>query len=113
MKERAQYNLEHGLVWLKRWWVKKYALPPVHELFVGQSVAELELEFFEDLWAQREEVMHQLEDEDTRSAERSVMYRQLSVINNVLGLETESSDPLVDQWEKDLAEGRVPDLEAR
>lgn len=76
-------------------------------------MSELNLEFFEDMYMQREELLGQLDEPDLRSAERHEIHRRLNAVNEALGLETESEDALVDQWERDIAEGRVPDLEAR
>jgi hypothetical protein len=110
LRSLAKHNLDFGLVRLKNWWIRKYQLPPTHELFQGQSVAELELEFYEDMWAKKEMIEKEL-DEDTQGADRGELYRQLNSVHKALGLETESEDPLIDEWERDLAEGRIPDLE--
>lgn len=37
---------------------------------------------------------------------------RLAAVRRALGENGISTDPLIDQWEKDLAEGRVPDLDA-
>lgn len=110
LKWKAERNLENGLTQLRRWWSKKYKLPPNHDLFENQSVAEINLEFFEDLMAQRREVLEELDDEETRSEQAEVLFRQLNAINKALGFPEEVQDDLIDEWERELEAGRVPDL---
>jgi len=98
---------------LKHWWAKKYRLPPNHDLFENQSIAELNLEFYEDLFVRRKEIMEEMEDQDVKGDSLDRLFKQLNAINRILGFEEQSGDPLIDEWERDLAEGRIPDLEKR
>lgn len=56
----------------------------------------------------REEIERNLEEGDGDS---KMLMKQLAIVNQVLGDE-EVEDDLFDQWERDLEEGRVPDLDA-
>lgn len=85
-------------------------MPPNHELFESQSIAELHLEFFEDMYAQRDEVISLLES-DEKHIDHEKLYKQLNAINKALDLPEIAADPLIDKWEKELAEGLEPDLE--
>lgn len=78
-------------------------------------MAELHLEYFEDLVVRRREILDRLDDEDEQieTKERDAMYDTVNRINRVLGYEEESQDELIDKWERDLAEGRMPDMDAR
>lgn len=79
-------------------------------MFVGQTAAELQLEMFEDLLSQREEILEQL-DAVTEAQERGNLRERLHGINKVFGYALDQGqDDLIDEWERDLAEGRVPDL---
>lgn len=79
-------------------------------MFTGQTVAELYSEMYEDLLIQREEILEKL-DEISDSRERGELRERLSGINKVFDYEVDiGEDDLIDEWEKDLAEGRVPDL---
>lgn len=102
--------MENGFAQLRRWWSKKYSLPSNHELFESQSVAELNLEFFEELMVRRKEILDDLDDEDTKSSDTGYLFKTLNIINKALGLEEESQDALADEWERDLELGRIPDL---
>lgn len=74
-------------------------------------MAELNQEMVEDLLIRKREVVAELESEDTRMQERQVLARQLKSLNEALGDPQEREDDLIDQWEQDLEEGRVPNLE--
>ena len=111
MLARAKKNLDKGLTQIKRWWTERYKLPPNHELFMCQSVAEVTQDMYEDLLFQKEEVEQDLE--NARGGSADVLLNRLNAINRVLGLECQVQDDLFDQWERDLEEGRVPDLEAK
>lgn len=86
-------------------------MPPNHELFLNQSVAEVTQDMYEDLLFQREEVLGDLE-HASGGASDALMTR-LNAINKVLGYEQQVQDDLFDEWERALEEGRVPDLEAK
>lgn len=110
LKRLAKKNLETGLARLKRWWIRKYNLPPNHELFQKQSIAELNLEEFEDAYARREEILEELESPDLEMERRGQLFDVLNKLNKFLDLPEEIQDELIDKWERELAEGKVPDL---
>ena len=64
---------------------------------------------FEDLLVRRDEMNSQIESGDLKAKD---VEKALSAINEILGDGPVVIDPLVDQWERDLAEGRIPDLDA-
>lgn len=72
------------------------------------SLSEHIQEMYEDLLFKREEVERSLE---SGVGDREILMKQLTALNRALG-EPVSEDDLFDQWEKDLAEGKVPDLNA-
>ena len=104
-------NLKTGMARLRRWWAGKYKLPPNSALFMEQTQAELSQEMFEDLMMRRDELRVQLEDGDS-DGEGSRLLEEINSINKILGYDTEVQDDLWDQWERDIEEGRVPDLDA-
>lgn len=110
LKRRAKENLENGVAALKRWWSKKYELPPNHPLFLEQSMANLQQERFEDLYTRRQEIEMEMERGEGDHEEH---LKHLSLIAKALGEAAYVHDPLVDQWERELLEGKIPDLDAR
>jgi hypothetical protein len=93
---------------LKRWWVSRYNLPPNHPLFVGQSVAELNLEWFEDLMLRRVALQEMI---DEGNCDYSATSKELDEINQALGEQAVESDDLIDKWERQIANGEMPDLD--
>jgi hypothetical protein len=73
------------------------------------SLAEHTQEMFEDLMFRRQEIERGLEE---GSVDREASMRQLAIIDGVLENKDVSEDDLFDQWERDLEEGRIPDLDA-
>lgn len=73
------------------------------------SVAEHTQEMYEDLMFRREEIETSLEE---GGGDKQALMRQHAVINRVIEGKEESEDDLFDQWERDLEEGRIPDLDA-
>lgn len=119
LRKAAKANHASGLSALKRWWVGKYKLPPTHPLFEGQSMAALTLEMFEDLYVRREEIKRDLKDVSS-AKERLELMDALQKLDEALGERDEATDPngpmvtgdpLVDRWERELAAGRMPDLD--
>lgn len=108
MKARAQKNLDSGEAQIKRWWSERYKLPPNHELFLSMSLSEHIQEMYEDLLFKREEVERNLEE---GVGDKEILMKQLAALNRALEEEV-SEDDLIDQWERDLEAGRVPDLDA-
>jgi hypothetical protein len=112
VRYRAEREVESGLAGLKRWWSGKYKLPPNHALFLEQSVSELNQEMIEDLLTRKREILSALENDELSMKEQQELSRQMRAILSALGDPVETEDALVDQWERDLEEGRIPDLEA-
>lgn len=108
MKAQARRNLENSDERIRRWWCRKYNAPSNDPRFLSRSIAEWTIELLEDTYERREEVRQQIESGQVRFSDGEAMLRKLS---EALGEQPEGFDPLIDEWERDLAEGRVPDLD--
>ena len=81
-------------------------------------MAELSIEMYEDLYARRDEVMRSLKDV-SGAKERLDLMEALQGLDEALGERREADedgpmitgDPLVDKWERELAEGKMPNLD--
>ena len=69
------------------------------------------LEMYEDMLLRKQEILDELETADTKTANE--LYRQLNALNVGLGEEEVIQDDLVERWEKELEQGKIPDLNAR
>ena len=78
---------------------------------MSQSESELMLEMYEDMLLRKQEILDELETADTKTANE--LYRQLNALNVGLGEEEVIQDDLVERWEKELEQGKIPDLNAR
>jgi Lon protease-like protein len=108
MKQRARENLENGLAKLRRWWADKYNLPPNHDLLENQCLSDLLQEMHEDLLLRREELENELEID---GADRASLVAQIDSLSEGIGDGKKyGQDDLIDKWESELAEGKVPDL---
>ena len=108
LQAKARHNLRAGVTQRRRWWCDKYELPPNHPLFLERSVSSLQQEMCEDLlWRQRQ-LLRRLEDEPDKDG---ALLEELNSINKALGEEETVIDPLFDKWERELAEGKIPDLD--
>jgi hypothetical protein len=94
---------------VRRWWTRKYKLPASSALFLEQRFAELLQEFFEDLWSEYE-ILKEVFDKEGR-LEALEHARLLELEKALLDARTELQDPLIEKWERELREGRMPDLE--
>jgi hypothetical protein len=96
---------------LKRWWSNKYKLPPNHSLFVSQSEDELTQAMFEDWMVERESVLEKLKNNDGDGKD---LIEHLNLLNKALGEKKGDvvQDDLFESWERDVEEGRIPDLDA-
>lgn len=97
---------------MRRWWSQKYQRPPNDPLFTGQTIAELQLEMFEDMLLQRESLedhLDHLADAESRREARE----KIQALNEILGDTKAVEDPLIEKWEEELARGQVPDLTER
>jgi len=89
--------------------VDKYKLPPNDPRFESRSWVDWQVEMFEDLYVRRETIKAQMAE---GTADNTKATKALQAIEAVLGIGSGADDTLVDRWEKDLEEGRVPDLNA-
>ena len=96
---------------LRRWWVSKYRLPATSPLFTSQSFADLLLERYEDLYVEAAEIGAAL-GAATNSSETQGLQDRLADIARALRepLEVDTGDELLDEWERDIAAGRTPNL---
>lgn len=108
LKRKAKSALNDGSANIRNWWMRKYEMPPTHDLFVAQTQAALLQEMFEDLYRKRAEVEKDL---DESLENREGLLKQLQGLNKALD-EEQDSDDLFDEWEEALARGEIPDLDA-
>ena len=108
LKKIAKSKIDSGFARLEMWWSNKYNLPPNHYLFLNRSIGSLHIEMYTDLFLQKED----LEKDMSMSFGKNYaeIVKQLTKINRVLG-ESDSEDPLIDKWEKELSLGKTPNLE--
>lgn len=97
--------------WLERWWSQKYKLPPNDPRFRTATPGALFREMLEDYAAKREELREALA---AGRGDRNEILKALTSIDQVLGYrkpedgET-SGDDLVDEWDKALEAGVIPE----
>lgn len=108
LKARAARNLRNNDERIRRWWCDKYKAPSTDPRFTCRSYAEWTIELLEDTIERRDILRQQVEAGEISATAGDEALRRL---NEALGEEAEGFDPLVDQWERDLAEGRMPDLD--
>ena len=94
---------------LARWWSKKHKLPPNHPLFQTQTLEDLLLEFYGDLWAEKSQLEAGLS--SAEPGERMAIEDRLRELAKVFGENPDFGDPLVAYWEEQEARGEVPDLD--
>lgn len=73
--------------------MKKYKLPSTHEAFQNSTIYELTIEFYEDLF-----------EKDSKELLRAGKNEDGEFVFE------ETGDPLIDKWEKEIAQGITPDL---
>lgn len=110
LRKLAKHNVGTGNGQLRRWWIQKYNRPATDPLFRGQSTEALLLEWYEDLYDELEDLKRQLNSDESRG-QVEVLEKRYAKICEILKDEQKFGDPLVDWWEKEVAEGRYPDLE--
>lgn len=110
LKAQARRNRESGLAIAKRWWVQKHQTPT--RPFLDMSLPGLLIEMYEDMLATRDEIMDELA---TRRGDKSDLYERLAAINKVMADDDapspQSYDPLIDKWDREMEEGKDPDLD--
>jgi hypothetical protein len=77
---------------LRRWWVKKYQRPWTHELAQEATTSELLTEWWEDYLDEHPEKIYEI------------------LSNGGVFTFGETGDPLIDKWEREIAQGLDPDL---
>jgi hypothetical protein len=110
LKDIAKYRITKGIGRLEHWWSSKYNLPPNHHLFLERSIGSLNVEMYIELFLKKEEL--ELDLENASGKEYSDILNRLRRVNGALG-ESFSEDPLIDKWEKEISEGKLPNLEER
>jgi hypothetical protein len=110
LKDIAKYKITKGIGRLEHWWSSKYNLPPNHHLFLERSIGSLNVEMYIELFLKKEEL--ELDLENASGKEYSDILNRLRRVNDALG-EAFSEDPLIDKWEKEISEGKLPNLEER
>ncbi len=111
LKAKARENLDTGYGRIRRWWCQKYNRPENDARFQSRAYTEWAIEMFEDLYERRNETERAIEERTLSISQGDEILRRIArALGEDEGLA--SSDPLIDQWERDLEEGRIPDLEA-
>ena len=107
LRRKAKKNIQTNDYMIRKWWVDKYKRPTNDPLFTTRSWVEWQLEMFEDMHAERERIVEKLE---AGEIEAKVAMPALDALNKILG-DDKVLDPLADKWERELAEGKMPDLD--
>ena len=108
LRSKAKENLQTNEFRIRKWWVDKYKRPTNDPLFMQRSWAEWQIEMFEDMWLQRDQLMESMNNGDM---EIKVALPAITALNKVLDDgDIITGDPLIDKWEKEWAEGKTPDL---
>lgn len=91
--------------------MEKYKLPATSPAFEGLSFAELLQERYEDLYVEARTIALTIKG-GVQSGEEQVLQSRLADIQRALHepVAFESGDALIDEWERDIAEGRTPNL---
>ena len=109
LRAQAKRNLETNDYRIRKWWVDKYKRPSSDPLFLNRSWPEWQVEMFEDMLIQRENILEQISNGDVDSKEGKAV---LDSLNKIWGDDAEAAmDPLIDKWERELAAGKMPDLD--
>ncbi len=116
IKRQAKRTVDQGHLDVRRWWSSKYSRPHNDPLFGTRPIHAWISEMYEDAYERVRDLETLLDDPDIRQEERRNLSQRLRKLYKMLGETDEDKaigeDPLIDQWEKDLDEGRMPDLDA-
>jgi len=107
LRKQAKKNVQTNDYMIRHWWVDKYKRPTNDRLFMTRSWVEWQLEMFEDMHAERDRLIARLE---AGEIEAKLAMPALDALNRILG-DDKVVDPLADKWERELAEGKVPNLD--
>ncbi len=77
-------------------------------MFLESNIPDLQYEMVLDLYYEKEQLMDRLE--HGAGDQTGELMARLNILEKALQEEEYSSDPLIDKWERDIAEGRTPDL---
>lgn len=88
---------------MHRWWSKKYQAPLNDPRLLSSTNHELLLEFYEDAW----EELRVLRGFDALKAPER---ERLNQLERLLDAQPAVVDSLVDEWDRIIAEGGVPDF---
>lgn len=108
LKREAKKSVELGHVQIRRWWSEKYKQPANDPRFEERSLAEWAREMWEDCYERKGNLETRLE--EATGHERQDILEQLERLAKALD-EDFSQDPLADKWERELMEGKIPDLD--
>lgn len=113
IKREAKKAIEDGTLDVRRWWSNKYNRPANDRLFQNRPISVWVREMYEDAYERKFDLETLLEDPEMRQEERRHVSQKLRRIYKALGEEdlTLGEDPLIDKWERELAEGKEPDLD--
>lgn len=107
LRGRAKKNVQTNDYMIRRWWVEKYHRPTNDPLFMTRCWVEWQIEMFEDMHTERDRIIERLKDGEL---EAKTAQAALDSLNKILGDDV-AFDPLADKWERELAEGKMPDLD--
>lgn len=98
------------LSWLQRWWEQEVSPGRATERYDDQPEEVRITEYYEHLLVRKELLTHELA--SRRDGPRAHLRDSIRQINRALGLGPQSTDdPLIDHWERQIAEGERPDLD--
>lgn len=107
LRAQAKRNLQTNEYRIRNWWVGKYKRPASDPLFLNRSWPEWQVEMFEDMLTQREILLERVANGEVDSKDGAAAIEGL---NKILG-DVPVADTLVDKWERELAAGKIPDLD--
>lgn len=107
LRAQARRNITSNDYQIRRWWVEKYKRPTNDPSFMRRSWPEWQVEMFEDMLGQRETILERVANGEADAKDAAAA---IDALNKVLGDER-TVDPLVDKWERELATGKMPNLD--
>ena len=95
---------------LRQWWAERYKRPPNDPSLERLTPAELELAMYRDLISRKKELESQLEN-SAPGVNRTKIVDAIGEIDELMTGVNSAADPLIDKWEREIAEGKIPDLD--
>lgn len=114
IKRQAKRIVETGDLEVRRWWSNKYNRPHNDPLFSSRPIHAWISEMYVDVYERVQGLETLLEDPDMRQEERRNTSQRLRKLYRLLGEDEDKAigeDPLIDKWEKEMLEGKTPDLD--